>query len=227
MRNSVYGQSYKEFQIRADCRVHETVADIACQWGGATKALLDIACGQGALSERLKDCLPACTVDVNDIDVEQVKFQGYRNRFNIDLNSAVEIDETYDLIVAVEIIEHIGNPQHLLQEMKRLLKSDGKIILSTPAIDAIYDRLFFMLKGRFMYFTDHHLHESGHIMPLAMWQLKALCKEVGLQIKQTRAVNWQMRIPSKAMRLCSLLPYLPFMKNRHQTSINVMVLEHT
>jgi ubiquinone/menaquinone biosynthesis C-methylase UbiE len=41
-------------------------------------------------------------------------------------------DKEFDTIVCSEVIEHLDNPWGLINEMKRLIKDDGKIILSTP-----------------------------------------------------------------------------------------------
>lgn len=44
-----------------------------------------------------------------------------------------DIDEKFDLIYSLEVIEHIENPYIFLKEIKSLLKPDGKFFLTTPA----------------------------------------------------------------------------------------------
>jgi predicted SAM-dependent methyltransferase len=44
----------------------------------------------------------------------------------------MELNQSYDVIVAGEIIEHLENPGLFLRNMRRHLKPQGKLILSTP-----------------------------------------------------------------------------------------------
>lgn len=45
------------------------------------------------------------------------------------------IDEKFDCVVAGEVIEHLENPTDLLEEMDRLCKVGGQMILSTPHLE--------------------------------------------------------------------------------------------
>jgi len=52
-------------------------------------------------------------------------------------NTTIDLDEgkltgEYDVITALEIIEHLFNPLHLLKEISSVLKEGGKLYLSTP-----------------------------------------------------------------------------------------------
>lgn len=225
MKRSIYAQTYQGIQIKADCRIHEETALLVTQYKNGSHTLLDIACGEGALSQRLKDQFPELEIDVNDLEINQIKFNRYRQKFNINLNGPIHFSQKYDLITAIEIAEHIESPQQLLIAMEEHLNAGGKIILSTPETDSIYDRLNFLLKGRFLYFTDHHYHESGHITPIARWQMEIYCRKAKLRILDQIAIPWHMRFLSKALRVALMIPFLPLMKNVHQRSINIFILE--
>lgn len=41
-------------------------------------------------------------------------------------------DDSFDVVIALQVIEHVQNPEHLLKEAKRILKPDGLLIISTP-----------------------------------------------------------------------------------------------
>ncbi len=41
-------------------------------------------------------------------------------------------DESFHVVVCLEVIEHIARAEHLLQEMYRVLKHDGLLLLTTP-----------------------------------------------------------------------------------------------
>ena len=41
-------------------------------------------------------------------------------------------DETFDAVLAGDVIEHVESPSHFLREVNRVLKDGGKVIISTP-----------------------------------------------------------------------------------------------
>lgn len=50
---------------------------------------------------------------------------------NLDTNQTNLQDEIADLVWSVQVLEHVDNPQAYLKECNRLLKKDGKLLLST------------------------------------------------------------------------------------------------
>ena len=49
-----------------------------------------------------------------------------------DFNWTMHFNKKYDIILCFEVLEHIMNPLLFLVELKKLLKDDGVIYLSTP-----------------------------------------------------------------------------------------------
>lgn len=52
---------------------------------------------------------------------------------------AVFQDNSVDLFVVLEVLEHVQNPQKAVNEIFRVLKPGGKVIVSTPFIFQIHD----------------------------------------------------------------------------------------
>ncbi len=50
----------------------------------------------------------------------------------IDICSIPYSDESFDVVIANHILEHVPNPEQALSEINRVLKSDGTTILQTP-----------------------------------------------------------------------------------------------
>lgn len=76
-----------------------------------------------------------------DISEEAVKFA--RLNFNADniefvvgdvLSLPFE-DNSFDLVTAFEILEHVTEPEKFLLELRRIVKNDGCIIVSTPNLE--------------------------------------------------------------------------------------------
>ncbi|MCP6718047.1 MAG: class I SAM-dependent methyltransferase [Patescibacteria group bacterium] len=55
-------------------------------------------------------------------------------------------DETFDTIIMAELLEHTYSPQSFISEAKRVLKTNGLLILTTPNPYALHRILRFLLK---------------------------------------------------------------------------------
>lgn len=101
------------------------------------KKILDIACGSGYGSEMLARA-GAQEVWAGDINEEAVKTAkekySYENlHFRVMDATELPFDDNYfDLAVSFETIEHVENYIEFAKELKRVLKAEGKLILSTP-----------------------------------------------------------------------------------------------
>jgi ubiquinone/menaquinone biosynthesis C-methylase UbiE len=102
------------------------------------KKILDIACGTGYGSAFLKN---AGALKVTGIDISEEAIEYARKHFSapdidFQVGNATNIlsvgDESVELIVSFETIEHIKEYENYLKEMRRVLKNNGMIILSTP-----------------------------------------------------------------------------------------------
>jgi 2-polyprenyl-3-methyl-5-hydroxy-6-metoxy-1,4-benzoquinol methylase len=143
--------------------------------------ILDFGCGQGAFSQRLADA--GMIVDSCDINTEQIKAT-VRNKIKLDLNKPHITDSItgkYDMVIAMEIIEHLQNPWKYIEDCLSILKENGIIVLSTPNISSFASRLRFFMKGSLIAFEKPDL-DHGHITPLSFIQLENMFAAYKLEI---------------------------------------------
>ena len=57
-------------------------------------------------------------------------------------------NERYDVIIASEVMEHVFNTDFLIEEFKRILKFNGRIIITTRNMHSAANRLLFLI-GKF------------------------------------------------------------------------------
>lgn len=68
-----------------------------------------------------------------DLSVEQNSYTEKLHYLKADLNQPINLpDSLADYIISLAVLEHLENPQTNLQEIYRLLKYGGKLILTTP-----------------------------------------------------------------------------------------------
>jgi 2-polyprenyl-3-methyl-5-hydroxy-6-metoxy-1,4-benzoquinol methylase len=174
-------QEYHGIQEMAAFRLHPDVMSMLEPYIRKGMEVLDFGCGQGAFSQRLIDA--GITVDGCDLDVSQIK-ASVRNRYELDLNKQSITDSIpvkYDMIVAMEIIEHLQNPWKYLSDSIALLKDGGLIVLSTPNISNFISRLRFFMTGSLLAFEKNDL-AHGHITPLSFIQLENMFEFYKLEI---------------------------------------------
>jgi SAM-dependent methyltransferase len=100
------------------------------------KIVVDIASGEGYGSALLAG--DAASVTGIDIDPDAVKFAaGKYKRKNLEFKtgSATAIplpDKSIDVVVSFETIEHHDKHLEMMREIKRILKPEGLLIISTP-----------------------------------------------------------------------------------------------
>lgn len=104
----------------------------------ADRKILDIACGEGYGSYLMSTwgAKHVIGMDISSEAINNAKRKFKNDNLEYKLGSVSEMaqyeDHTFDLIISLETIEHLINPEEMLVHMKRLIKPDGIIIISCP-----------------------------------------------------------------------------------------------
>ena len=130
-----------------------------CLDAAAGKTVLDIASGEGfgsALLARNAKCVIGVDIDQNTVRHAQHKYERLRNvSFVVGDARALPLEsKSVDLIVSFETIEHIHEHQKMLDELLRVLRRDGAVIVSSP------DKINYSDKPGFA--NPFHVHELTH-----------------------------------------------------------------
>lgn len=169
----------------ADC--HEIVLKHAT--AEAPCKVLDLAAGQGPLSYHLSQ--RGFDVTATEVYTDQFKAPGVPC-IKANLNERIPFDDaSFDLILAVEILEHLEAPRAFIREIHRLLRPGGRLIVSTPNIGSLQSRCFFLVTGYFDLFVpresrlkDPYSSEAdGHISPVPTWMLRYFLREQGFDVE--------------------------------------------
>ena len=88
-----------------------------------------------------------------DADAEGIALMaadGVPNLFVGDLEnlSALALDRTFDVVVAGEVIEHLSNPGLFLQGVKRFLRPDSDLVVTTVNAFCAFRALIYGLRGK-------------------------------------------------------------------------------
>lgn len=95
--------------------------------------ILNIGCGTGGTVPTLEKYGTVYNIDVSEEAIKFMRKSGY-NANLVESNKLPKIkSDTYDLVVAFDVLEHIKNEQEALNEWSRVLKKNGMILLTVPA----------------------------------------------------------------------------------------------
>ena len=92
------------------------------------KKVLDFGCYHGLLTEMInKETAAKCKgIDIKLLNKKQKDCSTYDGK-NIPFK-----DNTFDVVLLFEVVEHLEDIQQIFRELRRVLKPGGKIILTTP-----------------------------------------------------------------------------------------------
>jgi 2-polyprenyl-3-methyl-5-hydroxy-6-metoxy-1,4-benzoquinol methylase len=104
------------------------------QWIGCGKEVLDLGCRDGCLSYYYTLCNRVTGVDIDRKGLEIAAAQHiFAEVLWMDIEEPWEMrDESYDVVVAGEILEHLEHPEMVVQQAWKVLRPSGMLIGSIP-----------------------------------------------------------------------------------------------
>jgi SAM-dependent methyltransferase len=179
---------YDGLPVQAEVEVHKFALQAARRLARSGAHVLDIAAGHGALSKALIDAgfNVACTSWNENVGLPIP-------RYRIDLDKRFESDDVgarqYDLICALEIIEHVENPAQMLRSISGVMQEGGILILSTPNVESAQARLEWLLRGCPYAFSGAEIVENRHISILWRQGLESFIHLAGFDIVQRQMLG--------------------------------------
>jgi SAM-dependent methyltransferase len=188
-------------RARRQLRMIEPLLDEAAAAGRALR-ILDIGCGDGAATALLARRAPAHTVVGADWSVQALEPARERGltvlRAGIDAPGLPLPDRSLDVVVFSEVIEHLVDTDAALEEIVRVLRPGGSLLLSTPNLAAWFNRVL-LLAGVQPLFTEVSLRAIhgrpgsevvGHLRVFTLRALLGLLRAHGLETVAVRGAGY-------------------------------------
>ena len=182
------------------------VEDICRRVTDRRSRILDVGCGTGANLLMLSKYGDAEGVDVSE---DALAFCRERGLENVKLGAAEELpydDGTFDLVTALDVVEHLDDDLAGLREMRRVLRPGGRVLLFVPT---------------FMFLWGLQDDVSNHRRRYRMPELRRVLEQAGFEIERTTYANITFFMPILAMRK---LMRLTGIKAESENNINVSAL---
>jgi len=155
--------------------------------------ILDIGCGTGETMSFVKSFLSKSKLTGVDNSQVAINFARKRGHKVLKVN-ALKLpfeDNTFDVILILDVIEHIKDDYAFLSEAKRVLKKSGKIIVTAPALQFIWSK---------------HDTGQGHYRRYTRHMMRDLARQSRLKISRLSYFNFFLSFPIIVIRLLSRLP---------------------
>ena len=115
--------------------------------GSPGRRVLDLGCRDGALTRAFAEGNEVVGVDADKEALAEAQKLGIETRW-ADLDELLPFDnESFDVVVAGELLEHLRDPRQLVAEARRVLRPGGTFVASVPNAYRLKNRLRF-LAGR-------------------------------------------------------------------------------
>lgn len=177
-------ENYWWFQARRDM-VFRLVQDLKLP---NTAPILEIGCSGGPLLQRLRSTgyTDLTGIDVSEAGIAVAQQRGIPNVSCMDGANLTFADNSFDLVVASDVLEHIQDEAQALREWTRVLRPGGKLLVFVPA---------------FQFLWGKHDEANHHFRRYTAAQLAASLRKADLQVSRRSYWNVSLFFPTAAVRL--------------------------
>ena len=163
-------------------RIHKAISSADIKTGFK---ILDVGCGGGQLlmeiSRRYKG------VELHGIDVKPEYIEGLKiENCTIKVEDVRSLDfknKYFDVVFALDTLEHIKHLKKPITEIKRVLKSNGKFIVSAPTETFLFKIGRLLTKGKFSEkdaLCSPHYHNAYTLIDLFKKEKLRIIEEINL-----------------------------------------------
>ncbi len=191
MDNTQYDILYKGeithwwYRVRREI-VISLLSSIAARKNGPLR-ILEIGCGTGELLKEMGHFGVVRGMDISPRAIEYCKQRGLTNAVVGDAARVPFPKESFDVVIALDVLEHLANDSAGCGEIIRVLSPGGTAIIAVPA--------FMFLWGT----TDVVSH---HFRRYTRKQIVARMREAGFAIERATYFNTLLFLPIAVVRLC-------------------------
>lgn len=189
------GYDYKGLTIHAGKGIHEAAFNYIQKNINKSASILILGAGSGSFDCRLYEN-GYHNITSADINFDNYQYKNSEVEFvRTDLNSLFEgsFDDQYDLVVAIEIIEHLYSTNSFLSSVKKLMSEEGELLITTPNPRSLLSRFKFFTTGYHNRFHGVPMRYE-HINPIHMGIMYHHCHFNDLEFKHLESFDDQANI---------------------------------
>ena len=155
---SFYETHHKEGQRLNQSFLESIRGQLFSDWIGKNKKVLDLGGRDGTLTKHFIEKNHVTLADIDENALEYAKKNYKVETMKVDLNQSLPFkDNSFDVVVMAEVLEHLPYPNITLGEIRRVLKTNGKFIGNLPLAYHLKDR-WQIIRGRRLLISGDPTH---------------------------------------------------------------------
>lgn len=145
--------------------------------------LLDVGSGIGTfLKLARKEGFKVCGTEISEFASKYVKNNLKIDIFRGDLEEAHFPHESFDVVTMWHTLEHLPNPKATLEEIHRILKKGGLLVVAVPNLNNFTTQILYLLaKGKKLMLFSNQAKE-WHLYHFSCQTLSYILKKTGFEI---------------------------------------------
>jgi len=162
------------------------------------KAALDVGCGAGLLAEPLARLGANVTgIDASPEVIAVAREHAAAIGLEIDyrVGDVQTLEREFDLVTAMEVIEHVADPQLFVKALAKRLARDGLLVMSTPNATS-WSRLMMITIGEGFGRIPRRTHDFDKF--IGPDRMKVLLADAGLKCLDVEGIAWS---PTRGLHL--------------------------
>jgi SAM-dependent methyltransferase len=167
----------------------------------AGKKLLDVGCGTGetiVFTKHWGKGFLVWGVDKSPVAVKYAKSRGLTKAVVGNGAKLPFLDNYFDGVLLLDVLEHVENRKRVISEIKRVLKPGGKVLITGPALKFMWSK---------------HDVGQGHKLRFSVGEMEKLAREAGMSMEKVGYFNFVLSGPIILVRMLSNVPGLGWMAN--------------
>ena len=160
--------------------------------------VLDLGCSDGALDAELR--VHGHTVTGVDVEEHPRVRRSVDAFVSADLERGLpdEVGDGFDVIIAADVLEHVREPELLLEDLNRRLAPGGSIVACVPNFGHWYPRLRVAL-GRFDY-DRRGILDRGHVRFVTRKSLERMVRQAGYSVRRREFLTLPLEVVERGGR---------------------------
>lgn len=176
--------------------------------------LLDLGCGIGTFLRLAKqEGFEIFGTEISEYASRYVKEKLGIDVFRGDLEEADFPPDNFNVLTMWHTLEHLPNPKAAVEEIRRILKKDGLLVIATPNLDNFITRvLYFLAKWKKLKLFSSQAKEL-HLYHFSVHTLTSMLKETGFNIIKIDMDLAQLEFPKKIVDYLTIIVHAITRKN--------------
>lgn len=158
------------------------------------RTLLNVGCGKGAFNRALSDrFVRSIGVDINESDIKTAQRLVKDNNITFRKMDATKLQfsaSSFDAVLCTEVLEHVPDPEAVVQNIHRVLKKGGQLVVTVPTREFpwTFDPINLLLQ-RFGKHLPIGAYACGHERLPTAAEIQSLLKRNGFHVRRTEYLS--------------------------------------